>query len=1482
MKHILLFLTFGIFSIAALAQSDGLCPQSNVPELQLNTCSATSYNLPTSFIIEPVANVTQGTTCVTASNVFRDGWFSFTATSSQTTIIGTVTGGRNLALVVYSGSCGATTMIEEGCINAGGNNITETLPLTTVVGTTYYIRLVKTGNATGSMAGTISVYSPPPNDDCSDAITLNPASPAFPPVCGTQTCGHVYYSNPSSPSSPCGGSNDGDVWYEFTATQAQHIINVASSASFNAVVEVLSGSCGSLVSRGCANATGVGATELLTYSSFTAGTKYYIRVYDSGAVPPATFQFSICISSPVPPTCPASMGAGVVNVSSLPYSASASTAGDDFTSSNTITCGNSNYLQGLDNVFIFTPSASGNISVTLTSGGSNVGIMLYDGCPFNGSGSSCVTFSQSSSGNQFFCTNVSSGTTYYLIVDRNSAGGTLPGFNINITAPSSGNSGTTCASAVNISSLPYSISNQSTLCKINDYDNSSTGSCGSVYESGEDMVFSYTVGSAQCIQVALSNTSSSQAGFTVYRNCPGTGSASCVGSFGGGNVSGNVSLPSAGTYYIIVDSWSPPDFITFNLAVTAASGNSPNDFPCNATPLPLNSTVNGDNRCSSGMNEPGAPSCWTSGTLNTVWYTVVPTGTGLNIRTILGTLTNTQIALYQGSCGSLTQVSPTSTSCNTDETSCGVGVLMNSQMIVTGLTAGQTYYIRVDGENDLTGTFQITAANGSSSLPLIPGQDCGLPFNTCQSNIVNDPGYNGIGNYCDFGPGSNCLANGEDNSVWYTIPIASNGILTFSIIPNDWSGPPSTSSTDYDFAIWETGQSGLSCSQLFNATPVKCNFDPLGVTGTATGGNAPVGYPNAFNASYETPINVTAGQVYRIVISNNSGSNNGFTFAITSNPDPVSYPAPPATMTWNGSENIQWNIAANWGQCTLPNCAVNVVCPSGPANQPNISTSQSVNNVTINAGATLTIAPNVVLSVCGNFINNGNLVTGGGSIVRFVGSANQFISGNLISGNAFSNITMAKPAGTLTLQANIEVKESDSLLTGLLNTNARTISLRKHFYNANGTTTHTSPATNSTYEFIGNSVQIFTNVGTEINLHHVKMVQSVSSTVTLATNPFNNLNVNGILTLTNGKIVTNANEVVVKNPASAAIVNYTVNSYVEGNLRRYLNANATGIFDFPVGHSAKGYQMARINFTGATQIPQLLAYFTPWGAVPNGPVSSECTFANYSLSPVLNHGFWTIDASANPNTGIYNMTLNNTNYTNPLSGWTVMKRTPSGTGPWVLNGTCVLTSTAIATVRNGMQGFSDFAVAQSASPLPIELLSFDANAQGTHVMTMWETSSETNNDYFIIERSTDYKYFERAGVVDGSGTTTEHHSYIFIDESPGTGVIYYRLKQVDFDGAFSYSDVIAVKLNMGAGVINVYPNPAQSLINFEFESTFNSSIKLQVVDLLGKIVIDHDKRVDKGIINSSIDISNIPAGVYFLKIVENDAAYKGVFVKSEN
>ena len=131
-----------------------------------------------------------------------------------------------------------------------------------------------------------------------------------------------------------------------------------------------------------------------------------------------------------------------------------------------------------------------------------------------------------------------------------------------------------------------------------------------------------------------------------------------------------------------------------------------------------------------------------------------------------------------------------------------------------------------------------------------------------------------------------------------------------------------------------------------------------------------------------------------------------------------------------------------------------------------------------------------------------------------------------------------------------------------------------------------------------------------------------------------------------------------------------------------------------------------------------------------------------------------------------------------------------------------------ATRSNGNLQADHFRITvYSTSTLPIELIEFTAAPVGNEVHTNWVTATELNNDYFLVERTVDGVLFETIGVVDGSGTSSFAHSYELTDPNPLEGISYYRLKQIDFNGVYSYSPFASVTF-MRQTETSVYPNPS--------------------------------------------------------------------------
>lgn len=175
-----------------------------------------------------------------------------------------------------------------------------------------------------------------------------------------------------------------------------------------------------------------------------------------------------------------------------------------------------------------------------------------------------------------------------------------------------------------------------------------------------------------------------------------------------------------------------------------------------------------------------------------------------------------------------------------------------------------------------------------------------------------------------------------------------------------------------------------------------------------------------------------------------------------------------------------------------------------------------------------------------------------------------------------------------------------------------------------------------------------------------------------------------------------------------------------------------------------------------------------------------------------------------------------------------------------------------------------------SSILPVEFISFTGELNKENVDLEWLTASEVNSSHFIVERSLNGTSFDAIGKVDGQGNTLKTTEYTFTDENVTfNGKAYYRLKQVDLDGAYEYSDIVAVSRE-GEGVFGtkVYPNPAVQFINIEIETSTSSFVNAKVIDMTGKVVIDNviSQTFEDGVHNTQVPLDNLNSGTYIVRI----------------
>jgi hypothetical protein len=170
--------------------------------------------------------------------------------------------------------------------------------------------------------------------------------------------------------------------------------------------------------------------------------------------------------------------------------------------------------------------------------------------------------------------------------------------------------------------------------------------------------------------------------------------------------------------------------------------------------------------------------------------------------------------------------------------------------------------------------------------------------------------------------------------------------------------------------------------------------------------------------------------------------------------------------------------------------------------------------------------------------------------------------------------------------------------------------------------------------------------------------------------------------------------------------------------------------------------------------------------------------------------------------------------------------------------------------------------------VPVELTSFTAIADYGVVELSWITATETNNQGFEVQRSAGGE-FEAIDFVEGHGTTTEIQAYSYTDRSVNESSYSYRLKQVNFDGTFEYSNVVEVEVPVlkEFALDQNYPNPFNPSTKITFQLAVDSKVSLKVFDVLGQEVRTLvNTNLVAGSHNINFDASMLNSGVYFYRI----------------
>jgi hypothetical protein len=205
-----------------------------------------------------------------------------------------------------------------------------------------------------------------------------------------------------------------------------------------------------------------------------------------------------------------------------------------------------------------------------------------------------------------------------------------------------------------------------------------------------------------------------------------------------------------------------------------------------------------------------------------------------------------------------------------------------------------------------------------------------------------------------------------------------------------------------------------------------------------------------------------------------------------------------------------------------------------------------------------------------------------------------------------------------------------------------------------------------------------------------------------------------------------------------------------------------------------------------------------------------------------------------------------------------------------MKGTVVANNGAIDNITTGCSG----------GTLPLTLINLTGNVQNTNGMLTWRTSNEQSTKLFEVEESIDGRAYARIGTVNATGTTASEQNYNYTSNNINriAPSIYYRLKMIDADGKFTYSNTIVLQFKSTVSV-SFYPNPVVNIATLTLTSRSAERMSYNIIDNYGKLVHTETVNLTEGFNNININVKTLSPGLYFLSIRGNQLNERVKFVK---
>jgi len=530
-------------------------------------------------------------------------------------------------------------------------------------------------------------------------------------------------------------------------------------------------------------------------------------------------------------------------------------------------------------------------------------------------------------------------------------------------------------------------------------------------------------------------------------------------------------------------------------------------------------------------------------------------------------------------------------------------------------------------------------------------------------------------------------------------------------------------------------------------------------------------------------------------------------------------------------------------------------------------------NFTLNNSGTINQTSNFVNSVAGSSFNNLN-----GSTWNFAGTT--FANARLFCNNgtntfnynlggdqsiitpqdAYSNLTLSN-SGIKTMQAAFAVNGNLSI-SGLAQFDVTTFN-RALSVGGNWTVTSTNAdpfaQRSGVLTFNGSGNQTLSTVLAGGETFHNVVVNKPGGSLNLSSNFILGGTTGTGLTLTQGVINSSSSAMVIVNNG-VTTNSGDADSFVDGPIQRV----GSTAYTFPTGDGTVWARIAVVPTGVSTFTAQY--FFSPYSSLSN----------DGSMDNASGKEYWTLDRTAGGNATVQLFWESNTrSEIDDITTTDLIVARYNGTN-WTSAGRSAISSLPITTgsvTSSAVSSFSPFtfgSLGYPNNPLPVLLNFFDARLENDKVNLTWETASELNNDFFTIEKTSDLESFEEVVKRDGQGTTHDVHRYSAVDYYPYFGRSYYRLRQTDFDGKFTFSNIQVIDYTgTSMASLHAYPSPSEGKrIVIEVRGLEGvNSMPVQLINMKGQRILEQTFEVKTpGLFKEELEMSTpLPVGVYIIK-----------------